>query len=72
MLSHDNLIFGTSCLSWDLTGNITSEMNENDIQPEDMKIVSYLPLSHIAGLQTDVISSMIAGSQIFFAKPDAL
>ena len=50
MLSHDNLIFGSTVLSEDLLRDITPEMNENGYQPEDMKMVSYLPLSHIAGL----------------------
>jgi|TARA_B110001450_G_C17619057_1_gene480432 long-chain-fatty-acid--CoA ligase ACSBG len=35
-------------------------------------MVSYLPLSHIAGLQSDLVGTMLAGSTIFFARPDAL
>ena len=37
-----------------------------------MRIISYLPLSHIAGLQSDLIGTMLAGSTAYFAKPDAL
>ena len=72
MLSHDNLVFGATALSEDLTQNISPEMNENGYQPEDMRMVSYLPLSHIAGLQTDIISNLLSGSQVYFARPDAL
>lgn len=35
-------------------------------------MVSYLPLSHIAGLQMDLTNLIIFGSQIYFAKRDAL
>ena len=42
------------------------------IKIEDIKIVSYLPLSHIAGLVFDVIANVLYGSQLYFAKPDAL
>ena len=36
------------------------------------RIVSYLPLSHIAGLQQDIMTHMIQGSELYFARPDAL
>jgi long-chain-fatty-acid--CoA ligase ACSBG len=39
---------------------------------EDDRIVSYLPLSHIAGLIFDVLSHVLVGFKIYFAKPDAL
>jgi long-chain-fatty-acid--CoA ligase ACSBG len=35
-------------------------------------VLSYLPLSHISALQFDVIPQVICGSQLYFAKPDAL
>jgi long-chain-fatty-acid--CoA ligase ACSBG len=38
----------------------------------DMSKVSYLPLSHIAGLQFDLINTMLYGSRVYFARPDAL
>ena len=37
-----------------------------------MRIVSFLPLSHIAGLQFDITNHLWFGCQVFFAKPDAL
>lgn len=53
MLSHDNLIWTTnSSLS---TIRSATEINEND------RIVSYLPLSHIAGFSFDVLASIITG-----------
>ena len=39
---------------------------------KDFKVLSYLPLSHIAGLATDLIGPLLGGSQIYFARPDAL
>ena len=35
-------------------------------------LVSYLPLSHIAGQLADIICPALAGSCIWFAQPDAL
>jgi len=37
-----------------------------------MRIVSFLPLSHIAGLQFDITNHLWFGCHLFFAKPDAL
>jgi len=37
-----------------------------------MRVISYLPLSHIAGLQSDLVGTMLGGSTVYFAKPDAL
>ena len=69
MLSHDNLIFNASSIIYESIGN-----SELDQMPEvkDFKVLSYLPLSHIAGLATDLIGPLIGGSQIYFARPDAL
>lgn len=43
-----------------------------DYKTEDQRVVSYLPLSHIAGLCFDVIAHSIGGSEVYFARPDAL
>ena len=43
-----------------------------NIQSEDMRVVSYLPLSHIAAAQMDLVYPILYGNQIFYAKPDAL
>jgi long-chain-fatty-acid--CoA ligase ACSBG len=69
MLSHDNIIFSGTTMGIDVIEHAPAD---NTIQPEDMRMVSYLPLSHIAGLQFDLTSHLIFGCQVFFAKPDAL
>ena len=52
MLSHDNFIFGGLAI----TGDIMNKLPESaEIDPHETKIVSYLPLSHIAGLTCDLI-----------------
>lgn len=35
-------------------------------------MVSYLPLSHVAGLFADLITPLISGYHVYFAQPDAL
>lgn len=69
MLSHDNIVFSGSILGQD---TINSVPNDEQIQPEEMRIVSYLPLSHIAGLQFDITNTILFGCCCYFAKPDAL
>ena len=69
MLSHDNIIFNAMSLSTDVIGNMPPD---EMISPPDQRMVSYLPLSHIAGLMFDLSNHTAYGSQLFFAKPDAL
>jgi len=69
MLSHDNIIFSGSTMGLDVLDNKPPEMV---MEPHDMRMVSYLPLSHIAGLQFDLTSHLLFGSTLFFARPDAL
>lgn len=69
MLSHDNIIFGTSSMCIDIIQNLPEDLL---MDPAEMRVVSYLPLSHIAGLQFDLVCNMIFGSTVFFARPDAL
>lgn len=69
MLSHDNIIFSGATLSQDVLKGIPEDYN---VIPEEMRIVSYLPLSHIAGLQFDLTNHLLFQCQLFFAKPDAL
>lgn len=35
-------------------------------------LISYLPLSHIAGQLADIVCPALVGSCIWFAQPDAL
>lgn len=46
MLSHDNIIFNGSTVGIDVLENAP----DLEVIPENMRVVSYLPLSHIAGL----------------------
>lgn len=70
MLSHDNIYFNGSSVGQDLIENPPSP--DEQINPTEMRVVSYLPLSHIAGLQFDLISTLLFGATLYFARPDAL
>ena len=65
MLSHDNL-------TWTVHAGFLHIAGTSIPLSEDDRIVSYLPLSHIAGLCFDLFSQLVMGSRIYFAKPDAL
>lgn len=71
MLSHDNLIFSGRALNEDIEQNAPEDY-KGDFKSEDMSRVSYLPLSHIAGLMFDLINTMLYGARVYFARPDAL
>lgn len=62
MLSHDNIIWTTS--------NILKTTGINEKQSE--KIVSYLPLSHIAAQMLDLYMPLVNGGQTWFADSLAL
>ena len=59
MLSHDNIVF---------TAMTVVDMLKLDKE----RIISYLPLSHIAGLMVDVFGAIGAGSCAYFADKSAL
>lgn len=61
MLTHDNVTFAAKTI--DATMSIMG--------PGDC-VVSYLPLSHIAGLCVDLFSPINKGATTYFAQPDAL
>ena len=61
MISHDNATWTGKMLSLHIDG----------LHPTD-RIISYLPLSHIAAQILDVICPIIAGACVTFARPDAL
>lgn len=65
MLSHDNLV-------WTVESSNNQLMTAGEKFTEDERMVSYLPLSHIAGLLLDVMSHIFMGHKLYFAKPDAL
>ena len=61
MVSHDNMIFQGTTLNYDFYHGATEEFREeHDIA--DNKIVSFLPLSHVAAMMSDLISSLLSGS----------
>lgn len=66
MLSHDSL-------TWQATAIMeTFATSHPDLIGPHNRVVSYLPLSHIAGLCFDVLSHYYNGHELFFARPDAL
>lgn len=66
MLSHDNL---TSCAE-----PMIKEWAKHDptVASVENRNVSYLPLSHIAGLTVDFMTHIYNGHELYFARPDAL
>ncbi|CDI80755.1 very long-chain acyl-CoA synthetase, putative [Eimeria acervulina] len=60
MLSHDNITWTAS-----LMAQIVSLSNKD-------RIISFLPLSHIAAQVVDLVAPLIMGSTVYFARPDAL
>ena len=62
MLSHDNITW----VSKSLLSSISDTWDSNE------RIVSYLPLSHIAAQIQDIYLPMLLGCQVHFAPPDAL
>ncbi|KAM3967532.1 long-chain-fatty-acid--CoA ligase ACSBG2 isoform 1-T1 [Aphomia sociella] len=61
MLSHDNL-------TWDA---FSIGQRVNDVQVGE-KLVSFLPLSHVAAQVVDIYITLMHGVTVFFAQPDAL
>ncbi|XP_026540924.1 long-chain-fatty-acid--CoA ligase ACSBG1 isoform X2 [Notechis scutatus] len=64
MLSQDNITWTSAHAS-----------RAGDVQPAEIqqeKIVSYLPLSHIAGQMYDLWTGIKWGEEVYFAQPDAL
>ena len=66
MLSHDNLTWETVCVQ-----AMVEREKPEAVGPHN-RIVSYLPLSHIAGLAFDVLQHMGNVCELYFARPDAL
>jgi long-chain-fatty-acid--CoA ligase ACSBG len=63
MLSHDSLAWTAKHALMRCT---SGRYNDED------RVVSYLPLSHIAGLLYDLLAVMGEGAAVYFARPDAL
>lgn len=61
MISHDNATWTALMLAKQMGGMFATD-----------KVVSYLPLSHIAAQVLDVFGPMVYGCSVTFARPDAL
>lgn len=62
MLSHENLTYDAYIVCENL----------GFIKPGKEKMISYLPLSHVAAQITDIFISLKVGASVYFAKNDAL
>lgn len=66
MLSHDNVC-------WEVIPMMAeAQKSDPSIPLTGHRVVSYLPLSHIAGLTVDLIAHLHTGHELYFARPDAL
>jgi long-chain-fatty-acid--CoA ligase ACSBG len=63
MITNDNITWTVETM---LLTTKRGEMNPTDV------MISYLPLSHIAGQMLDMHMPMQSGCKIYFAQPDAL
>lgn len=61
MLNHDNILFDAQAMRDTLR-----------MKKEEERIVSYLPLSHIAAQLVDIFLTMASASSLYFADKDAL
>lgn len=63
MISHDNY-------TW--TRKAMNEVYKREIKKDQMRLVSYLPLSHAAAQFSDILGPLEEGAHLFFADPSAL
>ena len=59
MISHDNITY-------------TSRISKEQYNWNQERLLSYLPLSHVAGQMIDLFIAMHAGNEVHFADSDAL
>jgi len=70
MMSHDNLIFNAFSV-----GSIVSEYSGVNQKAEEERILSFLPLSHVAGMLVDIVMPMVSTFKgpgwacVCFARP---
>ena len=55
MISHDNIIFESKSVINTLKGIILSK-------PEEERVISFLPLSHVAGMMVDIVCPIVAAA----------
>lgn len=66
MLSHDNIVWTIMCVIQLFKKYVNYTVDNST------KVVSYLPLSHVAGQLIDILLGLCSGTQVYFAQPDAL
>ena len=66
MLSHDNYTWTSECFF----KQIEHILSKDSI--DDFRVVSYLPLSHVAAQFVDIVIPMSVGGCVYFALPTAL
>lgn len=66
MISHDNLVWTIMSVVTMIKRNFGVQMSNND------RLVSFLPMSHIAAQLIDIMLPIVFGLQSYFAQPDAL
>ena len=69
MLSHDNLVYTMAVLVCTAIGNVPPWIK---LEFHEYRLLSYLPLSHVAALICDVLSHLLIACELHFARPDAL
>lgn len=65
MLSHDNYNWVSKCI-------LHFKEKMVGVSETQDRVVSYLPLSHVAGQLFDIILPLHLGSHVYFADPSAL
>lgn len=70
MLTHDNMTFYQQTALKDALKDY--EQYPGQMVNGEERIISYLPLSHVAAQFTDLVSPLFFNITVFFAKPDAL
>ncbi|TMW67770.1 hypothetical protein Poli38472_007442 [Pythium oligandrum] len=66
MISHDNITWTIASVLGMLNRQFNLNVDNHD------RLVSYLPLSHVAGQLIDILLPLYAGVQLYYAQPDAL
>lgn len=66
MISHDNMVWTIVSVVGMVERNFGTKMTNSD------RLVSFLPMSHIAAQLIDIMLPVVYGLQSFFAQPDAL
>lgn len=61
LLSNDNCIWTSKTMIY-----------SSELLTDDERLVSYLPLSHVAGLQSDIIGALVSKAAVTFADENAL